>query len=154
MSSSRAEMPFLDHLEELRWRIIWSLAAVLAGSAIGIFLVGYNDVKRLTVDSPDLPAMVEQSAALDCAVWLTLPSLPGGEPAGHPDWDPDRFDAWNARLTEEVEGHPNVHLVSDWRALVTKGDPDELLTEDHIHPSDAGSRRLADAMARAVERSC
>jgi len=24
-----AEMPFLDHLEELRWRIIWSLLAVV-----------------------------------------------------------------------------------------------------------------------------
>jgi sec-independent protein translocase protein TatC len=33
------EMPFLDHLEELRWRIIWSVLAVAAGSAIGIFAV-------------------------------------------------------------------------------------------------------------------
>jgi sec-independent protein translocase protein TatC len=29
------EMPFLDHLEELRWRIIWSVAALIAGTAIG-----------------------------------------------------------------------------------------------------------------------
>jgi sec-independent protein translocase protein TatC len=27
--SSSGEMPFLDHLEELRWRILWSLAAVI-----------------------------------------------------------------------------------------------------------------------------
>jgi len=27
-----AEMPFLDHLEELRWRIIWSLAALVVGA--------------------------------------------------------------------------------------------------------------------------
>ena len=26
-----AEMPFLDHLEELRWRIIWSIAGIAAG---------------------------------------------------------------------------------------------------------------------------
>ena len=36
---TRGEMPFLDHLEELRWRIIWSVLAVVIGSAIGIFAV-------------------------------------------------------------------------------------------------------------------
>jgi sec-independent protein translocase protein TatC len=32
------EMPFLDHLEELRWRIIWSLLAFLVMGAIGIYV--------------------------------------------------------------------------------------------------------------------
>jgi sec-independent protein translocase protein TatC len=36
---SSAEMPFLDHLEELRWRIIWSLAALVVGVGIGVVLV-------------------------------------------------------------------------------------------------------------------
>jgi sec-independent protein translocase protein TatC len=36
---STAEMPFLDHLEELRWRIIWSLAAIVVGVALGFVLV-------------------------------------------------------------------------------------------------------------------
>jgi sec-independent protein translocase protein TatC len=36
---SSAEMPFLDHLEELRWRIIWSLAAIVVCVAIGFVLV-------------------------------------------------------------------------------------------------------------------
>lgn len=39
MSTSNGEMPFLDHLEELRWRIIWSLVAIVLGSAAGIFVV-------------------------------------------------------------------------------------------------------------------
>src|SRR5688500_14722987 len=33
------EMPFLDHLEELRWRLLWSLLAVVACSIIGFMLV-------------------------------------------------------------------------------------------------------------------
>ena len=33
------EMPFLDHLEELRWRIIWSLGALVVGVVIAFVLV-------------------------------------------------------------------------------------------------------------------
>jgi sec-independent protein translocase protein TatC len=36
--TSSAEMPFLDHLEELRWRIIWSLAALIVG-VVGAFII-------------------------------------------------------------------------------------------------------------------
>ncbi len=35
----RGEMPFLDHLEELRWRILWSLMAAFVGSVVGYVLV-------------------------------------------------------------------------------------------------------------------
>ena len=38
-SSNAAEMPFLDHLEELRWRIIWSLAALVVGVVAAFFVV-------------------------------------------------------------------------------------------------------------------
>jgi len=37
--NSRGEMPFLDHLEELRWRILWSLLAVVIGAVVGFVLV-------------------------------------------------------------------------------------------------------------------
>ena len=43
----RGEMPFLDHLEELRWRILWSLLAVIAGTGIGFFLVVYFEALEL-----------------------------------------------------------------------------------------------------------
>jgi sec-independent protein translocase protein TatC len=39
MMGSSAEMPFLDHLEELRWRIIWSLAAVVVGVVVAFVIV-------------------------------------------------------------------------------------------------------------------
>jgi sec-independent protein translocase protein TatC len=37
--NARGEMPFLDHLEELRWRILWSLLAIIIGSLVGFVLV-------------------------------------------------------------------------------------------------------------------
>ena len=37
--SYRGEMPFLDHLEELRWRILWSLLAIVVASVVGYILV-------------------------------------------------------------------------------------------------------------------
>jgi sec-independent protein translocase protein TatC len=39
--SQSGEMPFLDHLEELRWRIIYSLGALVIGIAVG-FLVTFK----------------------------------------------------------------------------------------------------------------
>ena len=47
-------MPFLDHLEELRWRIIYSLIGVVVGLAIGVyFAFGYNIIEVL--QKPMLP---------------------------------------------------------------------------------------------------
>ncbi|MGK7310784.1 MAG: twin-arginine translocase subunit TatC [Candidatus Longimicrobiales bacterium M2_2A_002] len=43
-------MPFLDHLEELRWRILYSLLAVALGAVIGWFLVTRFDVLGLLIE--------------------------------------------------------------------------------------------------------
>src|SRR5215218_4270373 len=48
------EMPFLDHLEELRWRLIWALGALAVGILIGFVLVLKFDVIRL-LERPILP---------------------------------------------------------------------------------------------------
>jgi sec-independent protein translocase protein TatC len=37
-------MPFLDHLEELRWRILWSAIALIATTAISMVIVMNFDV--------------------------------------------------------------------------------------------------------------
>jgi sec-independent protein translocase protein TatC len=47
-------MPFLEHLEELRWRIIWSLVAIVLGVAAGFFLVLQFDIVKL-LEAPILP---------------------------------------------------------------------------------------------------
>jgi len=43
-ANPKGEMPFLDHLEEFRWRILWSVIALIVGTAIGLLLVIKFDV--------------------------------------------------------------------------------------------------------------
>lgn len=52
--STAAEMPFLDHLEELRWRIIWSLLALVVGVGVAFFLMMQFDVLTM-LEAPILP---------------------------------------------------------------------------------------------------
>lgn len=68
--SLKGEMPFLDHLEELRWRILWSLVAITIFSIIGFALVYYFDVLdrliepiRVARDEPDLQLIYLSPAA-------------------------------------------------------------------------------------------
>jgi sec-independent protein translocase protein TatC len=44
------EMPFLDHLEELRWRVLWSLLAVIVCAIAGFLLVTRLDVLGILVE--------------------------------------------------------------------------------------------------------
>ena len=50
----RGEMPFLEHLEELRWRIFKALGALIAGALIGFMLVQRFKVLDLII-APVLP---------------------------------------------------------------------------------------------------
>jgi sec-independent protein translocase protein TatC len=47
-------MPFLDHLEELRWRIVWSLAALVVGLVIAFALLSKVDIIGI-LEAPVLP---------------------------------------------------------------------------------------------------
>src|SRR5262244_1788133 len=42
--SNSGEMPFLDHLEELRWRIIYSLGSVLVCVGVGFWVTLHYDL--------------------------------------------------------------------------------------------------------------
>lgn len=48
-SSGPGEMPFLDHLEELRWRVLWSLLALIAGAIVGFILVDRMNAMQLLI---------------------------------------------------------------------------------------------------------
>jgi Tat protein translocase TatC len=54
---NRGEMPFLDHLEELRWRLLYSLIAIVLASVVGWIIVERMDVIGLLMRpiAPHLP---------------------------------------------------------------------------------------------------
>lgn len=52
---NQAEMPFLDHLEELRWRIIWSLSALVVGVAVSFYLLWSHEDILLLLQGPVQP---------------------------------------------------------------------------------------------------
>ncbi len=57
------EMPFLDHLEELRWRLVWSIGALGVGVAIGVFIVvHFNAI--LFLEKPILPYLNGQKLVI------------------------------------------------------------------------------------------
>lgn len=82
-----AEMPFLDHLEELRWRILWSVLALLGGVALGFYLVlqfkalalleapilPYLNGHHLVATHPTDGLQITISAAMWIGVILALP---------------------------------------------------------------------------------
>ncbi len=84
-----AEMPFLDHLEELRWRILWSLGALVVGMAaafvllLKIDLIGvverpvapYLHGHKLVYTHPGDPFSVYLTASLIVGVILALPVI-------------------------------------------------------------------------------
>src|SRR5258708_8716795 len=56
---ARGEMPFLDHLEELRWRILYSLLAIVVGTLVGWVVVEHVDIIGLLI-RPVAPLLHDQ----------------------------------------------------------------------------------------------
>lgn len=86
----RGEMPFLDHLEELRWRLVKALAAVFVGVGIGYAFVINVDViaflkrpinpllpegERLVFTSPMDPFILSLKLAVVIGAVLALPVI-------------------------------------------------------------------------------
>lgn len=89
MSTEAAEMPFLDHLEELRRRIIWALVALAICAVLGFFVVTELDVigilerpfqsvmpgQNLLFTSPTTPVVVTFKLAFVVGFILALPVI-------------------------------------------------------------------------------
>ncbi len=85
----QGEMPFLEHLEELRWRILYSLLAVMVGTGIGWVVVQQFEVLdllkrpiapylpdgRLMFTSPTEPFLLTLKLAFAVGVLLASPVL-------------------------------------------------------------------------------
>lgn len=81
------EMPFLDHLEELRWRLIYSLIAIVLGAIVGFFVVDHFNVLGILIQpiepflhgsklkylSPTEPFFLTLKLALLVGLLLALP---------------------------------------------------------------------------------
>lgn len=89
MADDLGEMPFLDHLEELRKRVIWSLLALVVFSVAGFFLVTefgvleilerpFNQVlpnEGLRYTSPTTPVVITFKLAFVVGFILALPVI-------------------------------------------------------------------------------
>lgn len=89
MRGDGAEMPFLDHLEELRKRLIWSLVALTICAVLGFFVVTELDVigvlsrpfhlalpgQVLLFTSPTTPVVVTFKLAFVVGLILALPMI-------------------------------------------------------------------------------
>jgi len=90
MARSAGEMPFLDHLEELRQRILKSAAALIAGIAVGLWMVGRFELivllkrpiepylpagGKLIVTSPTEPVMIVLKMGFAVGLVLASPVI-------------------------------------------------------------------------------
>src|SRR5687768_13869249 len=83
------EMPFLDHLEELRWRIIWSLGALVIGLILGfVIVVKFQLIRilqqpiapyllntKLVYTNPADPFSISLSAAITVGIIIASPVI-------------------------------------------------------------------------------
>jgi sec-independent protein translocase protein TatC len=88
-TSASDEMPFLDHLEELRWRIIWSLAALIVSVGVAFWVMLQFDVigllekpilpylngHKLVYTHPGDPFSIVLNAAIALGVAIALPVI-------------------------------------------------------------------------------
>ena len=88
-TDSQATMSFLEHLEELRQRILWSLGALVLATGIGFFLATTFDVigfltqpvlpfledRRLAYLHPTEPFMVTLKVGVFLGVLIALPVI-------------------------------------------------------------------------------
>ena len=90
------EMPFLDHLEELRKRLFWVAGAILIGIVVGFALLSRLDIIRL-LERPILPLLNGQKLIYNCAC---IPDA-GGRPA---------FRSWRSTICRSCAA-PRMPLV-------------------------------------------
>jgi len=116
---------------------------------IGVVLTGHNDLLQGVDTSQAVDRMMLLLTAVECPIWLLLPTKA--------PWGAEAATAFNDRAIELSE-RAGVHIESGWRDAVDDTDGSapnpELITPDLVHPTQEGSRRLAEVLARSVREHC
>lgn len=117
---------------------------------IGVFMTGYNDVWQDVDTSAELGQAVALSGSLPCAVWVLIPTKG--------DYPSARVETFNERVRSLAARHPRVYVEAGWRDAADDTDDDrpdpDLVSSDLVHPTRAGTAKIAAVMESAVSRHC
>lgn len=117
--------------------------------AVAVFMAGYNDLWQRTEREAPVEEIAELLGGIDCGVWVLVPTKG--------PWDRGRAEELETRIRSAAEA-VGVVVETGWRDAVDAGDgpdPDaSLVSSDHVHPTGAGRRKVAEVMAAAVDRAC
>lgn len=89
MAAAAVEMPFLDHLEELRWRLLWAMGALLVGVIVAFVIMSKFDIigilqrpiapflhgNKLVYTHPGDPFKIVMSASFALGAIIALPVI-------------------------------------------------------------------------------
>ena len=173
MTGAHGEMPFLDHLEELRSRILRSLGALVVGFGIGLWLVQQFQLVNL-LKRPIAPYLTGRQAgrhqphrAGDDRLQARLPGRPGARLARSSSGSSG--PSWRRRSTRGRSGagaravrRPLLFLtgaVAGLRLRGAAGAPGAVQLPDRSHPAVHHLRRVfrfrapGRARARALVRA-
>lgn len=120
--------------------------------AVAVVLAGYNDVWQGRDEEAVVEELVDVMAGVDCAIWVLIPTTG--------PWDRLRAEELNGR-TRAAARAAGVHVETGWQEAVDDGPdgdgpgPDPaLVVADQVHPSEAGKQKVAEVVAKAVDRFC
>jgi sec-independent protein translocase protein TatC len=83
-ANPNTEMPFLDHLEELRWRLIWMIGALFVGVVVGFYCTQHFQLisvlaapagQKLVFLHPADPITAYMTLSLGVGVVIALPVI-------------------------------------------------------------------------------
>lgn len=113
--------------------------------------LGTNDVLQAQTHPAWQPGFVRMVALLSSVPCVGITTINTGVEG--PIAVPSVAEDINAAISAAVRRHANFHVI-DWNAAVHAPGGAALLIPDHVHPTSAGSMRLASLIRAVVTREC
>ena len=118
-----------------------------------VVLLGHNDARVGRVDDPAVEDLAELVDGRGCAIWLAIPTAPGGVEATADDLVPtDLARDWNRRTPTVLAGRGSVRWDTAWADQVDGPAGLDLVGRDRVHPTAAGRVALAATVRAALVR--